>query len=54
MLEYFSTYNNDLVARVDAIFMKYAALYGPSCQECVHLNRYTIHSVLKVFQNNPA
>ena len=54
MLEYFSTYNNDLVARVDAIFMKYAALYGPSCQECVHLNRYTIHSVLNVFQNNPA
>ncbi|XP_022793056.1 probable RNA-dependent RNA polymerase 1 [Stylophora pistillata] len=39
MLEYFSTYNNDLVARVDAIFMKYAALYGPSCQECVNLNR---------------
>ena len=39
MLEYFSTYNNDLVARVDTIFMKYAALYGPSCQECVNLNR---------------
>ena len=39
MLEYFTTYNNDLVARVDAIFMKYAALYGPSCHECVYLNR---------------
>ena len=40
MLEYFTTYSNDLVARVDAIFMKYAALYGPSCDECVYLNRY--------------
>lgn len=39
MLEYFTTYSNDLVARVDAIFMKYAALYGPSCHECVYLNR---------------
>ena len=39
MLEYFSTYNNDLVGGVDAIFMKYAALYGPSCHECVNLNR---------------
>ena len=39
MLEYFTTFNNDLVARVDGIFMKYAALYGPSCHECVYLNR---------------
>ena len=39
MLEYFTTFNNDLVARVDAIFMKYAALYGPSCHECIYLNR---------------
>ena len=39
MLEYFTNFNNDLVARVDAIFMKYAALYGPSCHQCVHLNR---------------
>lgn len=39
MLEYFTTFNNDLVARVDSIFMKYAALYGPSCHECIYLNR---------------
>lgn len=39
MLEYFTTFNNDLVGRVDSIFMKYAALYGPSCKECVYLNR---------------
>lgn len=40
MLEYFTSFNNDLVGRVDAIFMKYAALYGPSCRECVYLNRF--------------
>lgn len=40
MLEYFTSFNNDLVGRVDAIFMKYAALYGPSCEECVYLNRF--------------
>ncbi|XP_032240569.2 probable RNA-dependent RNA polymerase 1 isoform X2 [Nematostella vectensis] len=39
MLMYFSSYNNDLVCRVNGIFMKYAALYGPSCDECVYLNR---------------
>ena len=39
MLEYFTTFNNDLISRVDAIFMKYAASYGPSCNECVYLNR---------------
>ena len=39
MLDYFTTFNNDLVARVDSIFMKYAALYGPSCHECIYLNR---------------
>ena len=39
MLKYFTNFNNDLVGRVDAIFMKYAALYGPSCRECVYLNR---------------
>lgn len=45
MLEYFTSFNNDLVARVDAVFMKYAALYGPSCCECVYLTRYTFVSV---------
>lgn len=40
MLEYFTSYNNYLVGRVDSIFMKYAALYGPSCSECVYLNRF--------------
>lgn len=40
MLEYFTSFNNDLVGRVDSIFMKFAALYGPSCQECVYLNRF--------------
>lgn len=40
MLEYFTTFNNDLVARVDGIFMKYAALYGPACHECIYLNRF--------------
>lgn len=43
MLEYFTSFNNELVGRVDAIFMKYAALYGPSCDECVYLNRWAIH-----------
>ena len=39
-LAYFATYSNDLVCRVDAIFMKYAGRFGPSCQECVFLNGF--------------
>ena len=40
LLAYFATNNNELVSRVDAIFMKYAKLFGPSCQECLELNRF--------------
>ena len=54
MLEYFTGFNNDLVGRVDAIFMKYAALYGPSCRECVYLNRLVnLFSCPRGKRNNP-
>ncbi|KAK3729805.1 hypothetical protein QZH41_013336, partial [Actinostola sp. cb2023] len=38
--KYFACYENDLVCLVNAIYMKYAARYGPSCGVCVQLNRY--------------
>ncbi|XP_020914800.1 RNA-dependent RNA polymerase 2 [Exaiptasia diaphana] len=40
MENYFSCYENDLVCRVNAIFMRYARRYGPSCDVCVGLNKY--------------
>lgn len=39
-MAYFATNNNELVARVDAIFMKFAKLFGPDCQECLELNQF--------------
>ena len=39
-LAYFANYSNELVGRVDAIFMKFASRYGPSCPECVFLNGF--------------
>lgn len=40
MFEYFMFFNNDLVVRVDVVFMKYIVLYGLLCCECVYLIRY--------------
>lgn len=52
LMSYFATNSNELVARVDAIFMKYAKLFGPSCEECLELNQFFSDAVDMVGDEN--
>ena len=40
LIKYFSEYDSSLVGSLDSLFMKFAAIKGPECEECVKLNKY--------------
>jgi hypothetical protein len=40
LIKYFSDYDSSLVGSLDSLFMKFAAIKGPECEECVKLNKY--------------
>ena len=40
LIKYFSEYDSCMVGNLDSLFMKFAAIKGPECDECVKLNKY--------------
>lgn len=44
MQVYFATFSDDLPARIDATYMKYADVHGPSSKQCRRLSKFFLPS----------
>lgn len=53
MQVYFATFSDDLPARIDATYMKYAAVHGPSSKECRTLSKL-FHQAVNLMEDTAA
>ena len=40
LIKYFSEFDSTMVGSLDSLFMRFAAIKGPECEECATLNKY--------------